>query len=74
MDAKANKALFPEVGKLQMPLLAVGGEHSYGAATANILEAVATYVQCTLIKGSGNWITGEQSDQMREVIVAFVAR
>ncbi|MEO5560193.1 MAG: hypothetical protein ABIO49_10020 [Dokdonella sp.] len=74
MDAEENKALFVEVGKLQMPLLAIGGELSYDAATANKREAFATHVQCALLRGSGHWIMEEQSDQAREVIVAFVAR
>lgn len=73
MHAEEDKALFAEVGNLQMGLLAIGGEHSYGAATANIREAVATHVQCALIKGSWHWIMVGQSDQVREVLVAFVA-
>src|SRR6266851_1223166 len=44
-DAEENKALFAKVGKLRMPVLAIGGDHSYGAAMKAEVEAIAINVQ-----------------------------
>ncbi|MEO6688909.1 MAG: alpha/beta hydrolase [Dokdonella sp.] len=72
-DAEENKAQFAKVGKLQMPILAIGGDHSYGTAMKTELESVATQVQGAVIKDSGHWIMEEQPDQAVALIVPFLA-
>ena len=57
-DAEDNKALFAKVGKLPMPVLAVGGDHSYGAAMKTELEYVASNVQGgghRQLRATGSW-------------------
>ena len=44
-DAEDNKALFAKIGKLPMPVLAIGGDHSYGAAMQSELASVASNVR-----------------------------
>jgi hypothetical protein len=37
-DGKDNQDLFAKVGKLTMPVLAIGGDHSYGASATIQLD------------------------------------
>jgi pimeloyl-ACP methyl ester carboxylesterase len=56
-DAKDN-AIF-EQKKLTMPVLAVGGEKSFGPLQAVIMRHVATNVQEAVVPGSGHWLMEE---------------
>jgi pimeloyl-ACP methyl ester carboxylesterase len=71
-DAEENRALFARVGRLQMPVLAIGGDHSYGAGMKPELEYVATDVQGAVIADAGHWIMEEQPARAVAVIVRFV--
>src|SRR6476469_2145093 len=55
-DADENRALFAKVGKLCLPVLAIGGDHSFGASMQTELEFVASDVQGAVITDSGHWI------------------
>lgn len=57
-DAIDNKA-FMAKGKLQMPVLAIGGEKSFGAGLADIARFVASNVRTGVIPDSGHWIIEE---------------
>ena len=59
-DAEENRALFARIGKLRMPVLAIGGDHSFGDAMKAELEYVATNVQGVVISNAGHWIMEEQ--------------
>ena len=72
-DAEENKALFAKVGKLRMPVLAIGGDHSYGASMKSELEFVASDVQGAVITDSGHWIMEEQPQQAVAIITKFIA-
>ncbi len=72
-DAEDNKALLAKGGKLKMPVLAIGGDHSYGANMKTELEASAQNVQGGVIKDSGHWIMEEQPQQAIDLLVPFVA-
>ena len=71
-DAIDNQALFAKTGKLPMPILAIGGDHSYGASLAAELETVASNVRSAVITNSGHWIMEEQPDQALALLVPFV--
>jgi pimeloyl-ACP methyl ester carboxylesterase len=73
-DARDNQALFARVGKLQLPVLAIGGDHSYGAAMKTELEAVAGNVQGAVISDAGHWIMEEQPAQAIAAIEAFLRK
>src|SRR5262245_55646821 len=73
-DAEENKALFAKVGKLRMPVLAIGGDHSYGAAMKTEVEAIASNVQGAVIANSGHWIMEEQPQQAITVITGFLKK
>ena len=67
-------ALFAKGGKLKLPVLAIGGDHSYGASMKTEVEAVATNVEGAVITDSGHWIMEEQTDQAVPVIQAFLRK
>jgi pimeloyl-ACP methyl ester carboxylesterase len=71
-DAQDNKALVAKIGPLKMPVLAIGGDHSYGASLAGELSGVASNVKSAVIVNSGHWIMEEQPQQAIDVIMAFV--
>ena len=71
-DATDNQALFAKAGKLQMPILAIGGDRSYGASMATELADVAANVRGAVVTGSGHWIMEEQPQQAIDLILAFV--
>jgi pimeloyl-ACP methyl ester carboxylesterase/uncharacterized RmlC-like cupin family protein len=56
-DAKDNKVF--EQTKLTMPVLAVGGEKSFGTLQAVIMRNVAVNVQEAVIPKSGHWVMEE---------------
>ncbi len=70
-DAEDNK-VFAAAGKLPMPVLALGGDHSFGTQMADIMRLVATDVTAGVIKGSGHWIMEEQPRQTTATIVGFL--
>jgi hypothetical protein len=45
-----------------MPILALGGEKSFGEQQAAIMREVGTNVESGIIANSGHWIMEEQSD------------
>jgi len=71
-DAKDNQALFAQKGKLKMPVLAIGGDHSYGANMQAEIGSVAENVQGGVIHSSGHWIMEEQPAQAIAAITRFV--
>ena len=73
-DAEENKALFAKVGKLRMPVLAIGGDHSYGTAMKAEVEAIASDVQGVVIANSGHWIMEEQPEPAIAAIVDFLRK
>ena len=73
-DAQDNKALFAKVGKLTLPVLAIGGDHSYGAAMKTELESVARDVHGAVIRDSGHWIMEEQPDQAVTLIETYLRK
>jgi pimeloyl-ACP methyl ester carboxylesterase len=72
-DAEENKALFAKVGKLSMPVLAIGGDHSYGTSMKTELEFVASNVQGAVITDAGHWIMEEQPQQAVAILTKFIA-
>ncbi len=70
-DAADNKA-FAAKGKLGMPVLALGADHSFGTQQADIMRLVATNVTSGMIKDSGHWVMEEQPAETTAAIVAFI--
>lgn len=58
-DAADNRAWLDTGSRLNMPLLAVGGESSFGATMAEVMRAAATNVRASVIPQSGHWVMEE---------------
>jgi pimeloyl-ACP methyl ester carboxylesterase len=71
-DAKDNQAFLAE-GKLTMPVLAIGGEKSFGTGFANEIEFAATNVRGISIHNSGHWLMEEQPEATMDAILAFIS-
>jgi pimeloyl-ACP methyl ester carboxylesterase len=70
-DVIDNKAFLAK-GPLPMPVLAIGGEKSFGPMMATVARAAATNVQGAVIPGSGHWLMEEQPQATVAVIVGFL--
>jgi len=71
-DAIDNQKFLGE-GKLKMPVLAIGGEKSFGIGFANEIELAADNVRALSIKDSGHWLMEEQPEAVMTAILAFLA-
>jgi pimeloyl-ACP methyl ester carboxylesterase len=70
-DAIDNQELVAK-GKLTMPVLAIGGDHSYGARLATEIGFAASNVRSGVISDSGHWIMEEQPGQAIGLILSFL--
>jgi len=70
-DAIDNQQLVAN-GKLKMPVLAIGGDHSYGANLATEIAFAAADVRAAVIEDSGHWIMEEQPEQAVTLILSFL--
>jgi pimeloyl-ACP methyl ester carboxylesterase len=58
-DAIDDKAFLAQ-GKLTMPVLAIGGEKSFGPMMATVMHFAATDVTQAVVPDSGHWLMEEQ--------------
>jgi pimeloyl-ACP methyl ester carboxylesterase len=72
-DVIDNRA-FLERGRLQMPVLAVGGERSFGSTMAVVMRAAADDVTEAVIPESGHWLMEEQPAMTIDAIRSFLNR
>lgn len=70
-DAIDNQA-FLKKGKLTMPVLAVGGEKSFGTTMATVAGFAATDVTGAVVPASGHWLMEEQPEATVAVVVPFL--
>ena len=71
-DAKDNQAMLAAGGKLPMPVLALGGDHSFGTAQADVLRFTATNVTGGIIPNSGHWIMDENPEATIRFVTEFL--
>jgi len=67
-----DNGVFVAKGKLTMPVLAVGGEKSFGSTMAVVMRAAATDVQELVIPNSGHWLMEEQPVATVAAVRAFL--
>jgi pimeloyl-ACP methyl ester carboxylesterase len=70
-DGVDNQKFLAE-GKLTMPVLAIGGEKSFGQGFANEIEFAASNVRALSIKDSGHWLMEEQPEATMAAITGFL--
>ncbi|KQO83550.1 alpha/beta hydrolase [Rhizobium sp. Leaf262] len=70
-DAIDNRASL-EKGRLEMPVLAVGGERSFGKTMAYVMRFAADDVHQVVIPNSGHWLMEEQPEVTVAAIRGFL--
>ncbi len=60
--------------KLVMPILAVGGEKSFGTGMADLIKVVATNVTGDIVPSSGHWVMEENPEATTKLVVDFLAK
>ena len=71
-DAIDNKAFLAQ-GPLTVPVLAIGGEKSFGPTMAVVMRAAASNVQEVVIPHSGHWLMEENPTATIAAITAFLS-
>jgi len=61
-------------GKLKMPVLAFGGEATFGPMIGTVIRCVADNVEDAIIPDCGHWITEEQPTATTKLVVDFLHR
>ena len=55
-----------------MPVLAIGGEKSFGPTMAVVMRAAASNVQAAVIPGLGHWLMEENPTDTIAAVTAFL--
>lgn len=58
-------------GKLQMPVLGIGGRWGFAEKTAQFLEPVAQNLRGIVIEGAGHWPADERPDELARILRTF---
>jgi pimeloyl-ACP methyl ester carboxylesterase len=72
-DAIDSKAFLAK-GKLQMPILALGGEAAFGPMMGTVMRCAAIDVQDAIIPDCGHWIMEEQPAATTKLVVDFLKK
>ena len=73
-DAIDNRAFLAQGGRLKMPVLALGGEKSFGLTMAAVMRAAADDVTQGVVPDSGHWIMEENPRATVGLVREFIAR
>jgi pimeloyl-ACP methyl ester carboxylesterase len=57
-----------------MPVLALGGEATFGPMIGSVIHCVADNVEEVIIPDCGHWITEEQPQATTDLVVDFLRR
>lgn len=70
-DAIDNRAFLAD-GKLAMPVLALGGEKSFGLTMAEVMKYAASDVRGDVVPDSGHWIMEENPEATVRLVRSFL--
>jgi pimeloyl-ACP methyl ester carboxylesterase len=73
-DAIDNRAFLAQGGRLKMPVLAIGGEKSFGPMMAVVMRAAADNVEEGMVPDSGHWIMEENPQATIRLVRGFLSR
>jgi pimeloyl-ACP methyl ester carboxylesterase len=63
---------FLKRGKLAMPVLAIGGEKSFGSTMAEVMRFAADNVQSGVVPDAGHWIMEENPSATISMVREFL--
>jgi pimeloyl-ACP methyl ester carboxylesterase len=72
-DAEDNK-VFVARGKLSMPVLAAGGEKSFGPMMTTVMRFAASDVTEAIVPNSGHWVMEENPADTIKLVTGFLAK
>ncbi|MFM9921468.1 alpha/beta hydrolase [Variovorax sp. H27-G14] len=72
-DVVDNTAFMAQ-GKLEMPVLALGGEKSFGPMMATVMRATASNVTEGIVPASGHWIMEENPKATTDMVGGFLRK
>jgi pimeloyl-ACP methyl ester carboxylesterase len=72
-DVQQNKEFLAQ-GKLQMPILAIGGERSFGSLIADQWREYAVNVEGHVLAGSGHFVTEERPEEVTALLQSFLQK
>jgi pimeloyl-ACP methyl ester carboxylesterase len=73
-DAIDNRAFLAGGGRLKMPVLALGGQKSFGPMMATVMRAAADDVTEGIVPASGHWIMEENPQATTQLVRDFLSR
>lgn len=73
-DVIDNRAWLAASPKLPMPVLAIGGEKSFGPLMATVMRAAAVNVTEAVVPASGHWLMEEQPAATVALVAAFLEK
>ncbi|MEO7276422.1 MAG: alpha/beta hydrolase [Sphingomicrobium sp.] len=73
-DAIDNRAWIAAHGKLKEPILALGGEKSFGPGLADVIREGADNVTGGVVPSSGHWIMEENPEATVRLVTDFLAK
>ncbi|WIX83637.1 alpha/beta hydrolase [Amycolatopsis carbonis] len=72
-DVQQNKEFLAQ-GKLKMPILAIGGERSFGSLVPDQWREYAVNVEGRVLKGSGHFVTQERPEEVTAMLQSFLQK
>ena len=72
-DVQQNKEFLAQ-GKLKMPILAIGGQRSFGSLIPDQWREYAVNVQGRVLKGSGHFVTQERPKEVTAMLQSFLQK
>ena len=72
-DVQQNKEFLAQ-GKLKMPILAIGGQRSFGSLIPDQWGEYAVNVQGRVLKGSGHFVTQERPKEVTAMLQSFLQK
>jgi pimeloyl-ACP methyl ester carboxylesterase len=74
LDATLEQNEKRKAKKLTMPVLAIGGERSYGAGVGEAMKSLAENVQSLVVPGAGHWLAEEAPQALLAALTPFLAQ
>lgn len=72
-DVQQNKEFLAQ-GKLEMPILAISGERSFGSLIADQWREYAVNVEGHVLEGSGHFVTEERPEEVTALLQSFLKK
>ena len=72
-DASENKKLIEEGGKLDVPVLAIGGEAAAASKAEILMRFAADHVTGAVVPASGHWLMEESPDETIRLVRQFLS-